>query len=113
MCTTVDSEDEEQEEIAGDAEDCGGGELDQDSLAAWVHKNVIWRERKELGVKFLNDIPKHWMYDGSQLNKGNIMSWANEWSMRGEDIIPEFVKIEDPNAESDIRVWFSKLYFCE
>ena len=110
MCTTVDSDDEqEQVKKACDTSDGGGSELDQDSLSAWVYQNVIWRRRKELGVKFLNEIPPDWMYDGRQLNIGNIMSWANEWSSRGEGIIPKFVRIEDPNAVSDIRVRFGKL----
>ena len=102
-------------------EDNGPGDLADDTVidmpegdvqAAWAHRSVIWRGRKELGVKFLNDIPHDWKLGARQLNEENIMSWANEWSPRGEDVIPKFVKVEDPNTMSDIRIEFSKLPLC-
>ena len=113
MCTTVDSDEEEDKQSGGDYANGGVIEMPPDDVqAAWAHRNVIWRGRKGLGVKFLNDIPPDWTFDGSKLNKANILSWANEWSLRGEGVIPKFVRVEDPSAESDIRVLFSKLSVC-
>ena len=57
-------------------------------------------------MKFLNDVPSHWTYAGSGMNVGNIMSWANEWSLRGGGTIPEFTLVENASARSDIRVQF-------
>ena len=78
-----------------------------DVLSAWVPKNVIWSGRTELCVKFLNNIPAQWTYGGSGMNVGNIMSWANEWSLRGEGIIPRFTQVQDVSSPSDIRVMFT------
>ena len=113
MCTTVDSDEEEDKQTGGDLADDDVIEMPPDDVqAACAHRNVIWRGRKGLRVKFLNDIPPDWMLDGSKLNKANIMSWANEWSPPGESVIPKFVRVEDPSAESDIRVLFCKLSVC-
>ena len=79
-----------------------------DVLSAWVPENVLWRERKELLVKFLNVIPREWHYHGSGMNVGNIMSWANEWNLRGGETIPKFTLVQDDDAcPSDIRVLFT------
>lgn len=114
LCTAVNLDDQDA--------DCGSIRADsiepddsiEDSLSAWVPKNqVIWRDRKDLRVKFLNEIPYGWTYARKDLNTGNIMSWANVWSLRGEGIIPSFTEVKDANAPSDIRVVFnSKLTVC-
>ena len=78
-----------------------------DVLRAYVPPNVIWRGKKELAVKFLNDIPDDWTYAGSGMNIGNIMSWAKEWSLRGNGVIPNFILVEEPSARSNIRVKFT------
>lgn len=78
-----------------------------EALSAWVPRNVIWSGRTELQVKFLNTIPAEWTYGGSGMNVGNIMSWANEWSLRGEGIIPKFTRVLDASAPSNIRVMFT------
>ena len=78
-----------------------------DVLSAWVQKNVLWKGRKELRVKFLSTIPHEWTYGGSGMNVGNIMSWANEWYLRGGGTIPKFSLVQDVNAPSDIRVSFT------
>ena len=109
-CTAVNLDDQDV--------DCGSIransiEPDEDALSAWVPRSVIWRGRKELGVKFLYEIPNGWTYAGKDLNTGNIMSWANVWSHRGEGIIPSFTEVKDANAPSDIKVEFnSKLTMC-
>ena len=100
LCTSADL-DEAASDTALETEPEG------DVLSAWVPKNVIWRGRTDLQVKFLNDTPSHWTYGGSGMNVGNIMSWANEWSLRGGGTIPTFTWIQDPNAPSDIRVKFT------
>ena len=74
-----------------------------DVLSAWVPKNVLW-SKKQLTVKFLNDIPAQWTYSGGGMNVGDIMSWANEWSLQGGGIIPKFTWVQDA---SDIRVLFT------
>ena len=75
--------------------------------SAWAPKDVVWKGRKELGVKFLNVIPQQWTYAGSGMNVGNIMSWANEWHLRGGGTIPKFTWVQGANAPSDIRVLFT------
>ena len=80
----------------------------QDTLSGWVPTDeVIWRGKKELGVKFLNTIPSVWTYDGSGMNTGNIISWANRWSDLGNGVIPKFFHVKKHNARSDIRVEFT------
>ena len=111
MCIAVDSD--EEENGPGDLADNGVVEMSEgDVQSAWAYKNVIWRGRKELRVKFLNDIPHDWKLGGRQLNEGNIMSWASEWSLRGEGVLPMFIMVEDPNDKSDIRIKFSKWSLC-
>lgn len=104
LCTAVnlDSQDRDGGSIQADSL-----EREEDTLSAWVPKNVIWRGRKDLRVKFLNEIPDGWTYAGKDLNTGNIMSWANVWSLQGEGIIPSFTEVKDANAPSDIRVVFN------
>ena len=92
-----------------EAVDCSPDSSDtqDDVLSGWVPKNVIWKGRDELGVKFLNNVPADWTYAGSGMNIGNIMSWANEWSLRGNGVIPKFTLVQETNARSDIRVEFT------
>ena len=96
-----------------DEEDVDSGPADDESmdtlysLSAWVPRNVIWRERKELRVKFLDIIPPDWTYDRREMNTGNIMDWANRWSYLSNGIIPKFVHVREPSAPSDIRVQFT------
>ena len=71
-----------------------------------IPKNVLWN-KKELAVKFLNDVPSQWTYAGSGMNVGNIMSWANQWSARGGNTIPKFTRVQSVSAPSDIRVLFT------
>ena len=105
LCATADLD--EADTASGTVEsDDMETEPEGDVLSAWVPKNVIWRGKKELRVKFLNNIPSEWTYGGSGMNVGNIMSWAKEWSLRGGGTIPTFTRIEDVNAPSDIRVKF-------
>jgi hypothetical protein len=78
-------------------------------LSAWMPKDALW-DKKELAVKFLNIIPDQWTYDGNGMNTGNIMSWANEWSLRGGGTIPKFTHVKEPNAPSDIHITFIGRY---
>ena len=87
-------------------------EAQGDVLSAWVPKNALWKGRKELRVKFLNIIPAEWTYGGSGMNVGNIMSWANEWHLRGGNTIPKFALVQEVNAPSDIRVLFNSKTNC-
>ena len=82
-------------------------EAQGDVLSAWVPKNALWKGRKELRVKFLSIIPAQWTYGGSGMNIGNIMSWANEWHLRGGNTIPTFTLVQEVDAPSDIRVLFT------
>ena len=77
-----------------------------DTLSGWVPDDVIWKDRTDLSVKFLTRIPDHWTYDGSEMNTGNIMSWANLWHHRGDGIVPKFTRVRDQSVHSDIRVKF-------
>ena len=72
----------------------------------WVPKGVIWEGKRELRVEFLNRIPSDWTYKGRRLTKDQILSWANEWSVRGDGHIPVFVLARDAPS-SDIRVMFN------
>jgi hypothetical protein len=81
--------------------------LEGDVLSAQVRENIIWKEVEELTVTFLNDIPTEWMYGGSRMNVGNIMSWANEWSLRGGSTVPVFTLVEKFYGHSDIHVLFT------
>ena len=100
LCTTADLDEEDIH--SGTVE----GHAYGDVLSGWVPENVLW-DRKELAVKFLNNIPSQWTYGGSGMNFGNIMSWANEWSLRGGGTIPKFTRVEEPSARSDIRIMFT------
>jgi hypothetical protein len=100
---------DEEDVRLGTVEPDDGMEIDEahgDVLSAWVPKNVLWG-KKELAVKFLNNIPAQWTYGGSGMNVGNIMSWADEWSLRGGGTIPKFTRVEEPSAPSDIRIEFN------
>ena len=57
-------------------------------------------------MEFLDPIPNHWTYEGKDINIGNIISWANEWSHRGGGVIPSFKK-STHEVQSDIRVQFN------
>jgi hypothetical protein len=57
-------------------------------------------------VEFLDPIPNDWTYEKSDLNLGNIISWAKEWSLRGDGVIPSFKK-RTKEAQSDIRIRFN------
>ena len=82
---------------------------DGERLPACASPRCVWRGRKELLVKFLDPIPKHWTYRGRDLNFGNILSWANEWSLRGGGVIPSFTEYAS-EAQSDIRIRFNSEY---
>ena len=111
FCTTADLDEEDMR--SGTVEPDEAMETDEghaygDVLAAWVPKNVLWgNHKKELTVKFLNNILPQWTYGGSGMNVGNIMSWANEWYLRGGGTIPKFTWVEGPSAPSDIRIEFN------
>ena len=103
LCSSADLDETASGSVESDAMET---EAEGDTLSAWVPRNVIWN-KKGLAVKFLNDVPSHWTYAGSGMNVGNIMSWANEWSLRGGGTIPEFTLVENASARSDIRVKFT------
>ena len=104
LCTAVDLDEEGSVDLC----DAGPESMDTlDSLSGWVPRHVIWKERKDLRVKFLSIIPAEWTYGGREINTGNIMSWANEWSLRSGGVIPEFIDVQDYGAPSDIRVQFT------
>ena len=83
-------------------------EVDSDGerLPACASPRCVWRHRKELLVEFLDRIPKHWTYEGNDINFGNIISWANEWSLRGGGVIPSFKKYTS-GAQSNVRIRFN------
>lgn len=104
MCSTADLD---EADVRSGTDAMETEEAQDDVLSAWVPKNVIWKGRKELTVKFLNIIPPEWTYSGSGMNVGNIMSWANEWSLRGGGTIPTFTLVQDVGTPSDIHVKFT------
>ena len=117
LCSTVDLDEEDvcSGNVEPDAMEVDEIQAEGDVLSAWVPKNVLWKGRTELHVKFLNDIPAQWTYGGSGMNVGNIVSWANEWNLRGGGTIPEFTLVRGADAPSDIRVLFTsktKCYFA-
>lgn len=84
--------------------------------SVWDPVDSVWQNKNKLQVKFLNKIPPEWMYDGVSLHTSNIKSWVREWNPHGDDIIPQFVFVEEHAAHSDIRVKFTSqsvgsLYF--
>ena len=85
-----------------------GSEVDSNSelLSACANPRCLWREKEVLIVEFLNSIP-NWTYEGRDINFGNIISWAKEWSLRGDGVIPSFRKKRTNEAQSDIRILFN------
>ena len=83
-----------------------------DVFSGFISEDVIWKERVELGVKFIRTVPDNWLYNKSGMNTGNIISWANIWSDRGNGLIPKFIHVKDPNAPADIRVMFNCELIC-
>ena len=74
--------------------------------SAYVPQDALWEGFKDLRVEFLNKIPDDWTCgDGEAMNTANILSWANEWSLKGEGKIPRFVPAR--GGGSEIRVWFN------
>jgi hypothetical protein len=67
---------------------------------------IIWHKKKELRVKFLDEIPISWTYSGRRLNCELILKWANEWSSGGAGVVPRFVVVHRDEEPSDIRVAF-------
>ena len=100
LCSTADFDEEDMR--SGTVE----GHANGDALSGWVPENVLW-DKKELAVKFLNNIPSQWTYDGSEMNTGNIESWANVWYLLGGGTIPKFTLVDQPSAPSDIRIEFN------
>jgi hypothetical protein len=85
-----------------------GSEIDsnRELMPACASPRYVWRSRKVLLVKFLGSIPKGWTCAGNDINFENIISWANEWCLRGEGVIPSF-KMHTDEAQSDIRICFN------
>ena len=66
-----------------------------------------WKDYSELFVRFLNNIPQHWtVRNGEPINKDIILSWANEWHVKGGGLIPRFVEAK-PGTNAQIRVKFN------
>ena len=107
LCTSAAHVDEADTASCGIERDVVKSESEDDVLSAWVTKNVSWKEKDELTVRFLNTIPPEWTYRGSGINVGNIMIWANEWNLRGGGTIPTFTLVRDVDGPSDIRVLFT------
>ena len=114
LCSTVDLDEEDARSgnVEPDAMEVDEIQAESDVLSAWVPKNVLWKRKTELRVKFLNVIPQEWTYAGSGMNVGNIMSWANEWNLRGGGTIPKFTLVQGADAPSDIRVLFTSKTNC-
>lgn len=106
MCSTADLDEADVRSGTVEPDSMDIDEVQGDVLSAWVPKNALWN-KKELAVKFLNDVPPQWTYAGSGMNVGNIMSWANEWYLRGGGTVPKFTRVQDASAPSDIRVMFT------
>ena len=79
---------------------------DGDLLPACASPRCVWRRKTKLLVEFLDRIPSQWVYEGREINFGNIISWANEWSLRGGEVIPSFKKYTN-EVQSDIRIRFN------
>ena len=85
-----------------------GSEIDSDGklMPACASPRYVWRSRKVLLVQFLDSIPEDWTCVGRDINFENIISWANQWSLRSGGVIPSF-KMYIDEAKSDIRVCFN------
>ena len=70
----------------------------------WAPKGVIWKDKKELRVKIIENIPSHWTYCGRGINTSDIFSWANEWNSLCSNI-PSFTLVQDD--PSDIRILYN------
>lgn len=61
---------------------------------------------KEWRVKFLNDPCE--TKARSNIDIITILKWANEWSQRGNNVIPKFIHYsDDENSQADIHVTFA------
>ena len=107
MCSTADLDEADVRSGTVEPDSMEIDDVQGNVLSAWVPQNIIWKGRNELTVKFLNTIPQEWTYSGSGMNVGNIMSWANEWSLRGGGAIPTFTLVQNVSAPSDIHVKFT------
>ena len=77
-------------------------------IPSWIPNDVIWKNKKELYVKFLNEIPPNWIYSGHDLDIETIKTWILEWNPEVDSIIPHFVFVDEYHAiHSDIRVKFT------
>ena len=76
-----------------------------------VTEDLAWIGHQKLRVQFMNTIPHHWRKeDDSPTSTDDILSWANEWSRKGDGIIPCFVEARQ-NEVAEIRISFNrKLY---
>lgn len=88
-------------------DDIIGSEVDSNSelMSACASPRCLWRQKEVLIVEFLDPIPKGWTYEGRDINFGNIISWAREWSPKGS-VIPSFKKRTN-EVQSDIRIQFN------
>ena len=82
---------------------------DSEMQSGFVPLDAVWpwENYRELRVQFLDPIPAGWTVgNGAQMNKENILAWANVWSQKGDGCIPRFVEAK-PGEEAQIRVKFN------
>ena len=77
--------------------------------SAWFQRELLWKNRTNLKVMFLNSVPMDWKYEGKTIDQNLIIEWANVWYERSEYICPKFV-IVDQKVQSDIRIDFKGNY---
>ena len=93
----------------GEDEDETSSDANQDGASGFALKTNIWTGKDVLFVHFLNPEileQEKWKCEGSVLNIGNIVSWAEAWNTNKCPNIPTFKKTERPER-ADIRVKFT------
>ena len=72
--------------------------------------NWPWKDYRELRVSFMSPVPSHWTVGhGAQMNKENILGWANTWCLKGDGQLPRFVEAK-PGEDAQIRIQFNCKY---
>lgn len=70
----------------------------------WAQPGLLW-EKKEIKVKFMNDIPAWKNDEGKWINVTDILPIANQWHDCERSVVPKFVEYD--NGPSDVRVEFN------
>ncbi|XP_064383865.1 uncharacterized protein LOC135332883 isoform X3 [Halichondria panicea] len=93
----------------GEDEDEASSDASQEGASGFALKTNIWTGKDVLFVLFLNPEileQEKWKCEGSVLNIGNILAWAEAWNTNKCPNIPTFKKTERPER-AHIRVKFA------